>query len=358
MGCRHSHAVAGCRGCLVAAEGFLGGLSARYALGVAYGGDGVALRGELASLYEVVYAGHERAGVVVGEDRQAVGNPDGIFYGFFAVGTFLRGVEDADTHEILAARAVVESFHCGEFHGLGIGHVDSRHVTGPGSQHYSGKSNPRSHFHGVLGKLHVALFQQEPAADAYHEHGAEYPPRQHGVEEFYHRRVRERHCGEVGHDVAHLRRVEVHSHRVLHPGVGHQNPVGRQRDADSGEPCGGEVESGRHPLPPEEHHRDECALEEERRYPFDSQGSAENITHEPGIVAPVRAEFELENNARSHAAGEIDTEQEHPEFCHPLPAFVAGFQIDALHDAHYQRQADGQRHEEPVHYRRECKLAA
>ena len=157
------------------------------------------------------------------------------------------------------------------------------------------------------------------------------------MEELVDSHRRERHVGEGGHHIAHLVGVEGHTHGILHPGVGHEDPVGREADADGGEPCGGEVESLADTLPAEEHHRDEGALEEEGRNTFDGEGRSEDVADKPRVVAPVGAELKFEDDAGGHAAGEVDAEKEHPELGNAFPALIAGLVIDTFHNADNQR---------------------
>ena len=51
-------------------------------------------------------------------------------------------------------------------------------------------------------------------------------------------------------------------------------------------------------------------------------------TDEVGVVRPVGAEFEFEDEARGYADGEIDTEQAHPEFRRAFPEGIARAVVD------------------------------
>ena len=68
-----------------------------------------------------------------------------------------------------------------------------------------------------------------------------------------------------------------------------------------------------HLIPSEEHHCEECRFHEESEDAFDGERSAEDVTHEPGVVAPVGAELEFKDDTRSDADSEVDGEKLHPE---------------------------------------------
>ena len=68
------------------------------------------------------------------------------------------------------------------------------------------------------------------------------------------------------------------------------------------------MEAARHLLPTEIHHGHEGTLHEEGYNTLDSQWSAKDVAHEPGVVAPVGAEFKLKDNASSYAQRKVDSE--------------------------------------------------
>ena len=168
------------------------------------------------------------------------------------------------------------------------------------------------------------------------------------MQELIDRHGREGHGRERTHLVADRFEVEVAAHGVLHPGVGHQNPPGREVGADGREPRGGEVEAFGDLVPAEEHDGDEGALHEEGQNALDGQRRTEDVAHEVRIVRPVGAELEFEDDARGYADGEIDAEQAHPESGRAAPERVARADVEGLHDGDEESQSERQRHEEPV----------
>ena len=114
----------------------------------------------------------------------------------------------------------------------------------------------------------------------------------------------------------------------------------------------------RQAVPAEEEEPDEGRLQEEGHQPLDGQRRAEDVADVMGVVGPVRAELELHGDAGGHAHGEIDAEQQAPEFGHVAPDRPAGHDVDALHDGEQHREAEGQRHEQEVIHRRQRELQA
>ena len=74
---------------------------------------------------------------------------------------------------------------------------------------------------------------------------------------------RKSHSPKVCHLITHRLWVKHHITRVLHPGVSDQDPYGRDRCSNDGEPRRGEVEALAHFPPTEEHHRYKGGLHEE-----------------------------------------------------------------------------------------------
>ena len=168
------------------------------------------------------------------------------------------------------------------------------------------------------------------------------------MEKLVHSHGVERNFKEIVHHIAHLGRVEAHSNRILHPRVGHQNPQSRQRHAGCRKPCGGKVEALAHTVPAEEHYCHKCSLHKECHNALYGKGRTEYVADKPTIVRPVGAEFKFENKAGGHAARKIDAEKRHPKLGDAFPAFTARMHIYALHYGHYERQAYGKRHKEPM----------
>ena len=115
-------------------------------------------------------------------------------------------------------------------------------------------------------------------------------------------------------------------HRVLHPGIGHD-------DEEAGDPRAAENHHGRKPM-----HRlgnallaiekkaEECRLEEEAEDAFHCQRLADHAAGDVGKSCPVGAELELHGNAGDHAEDEVDGEDPSPEAGGLVPLFTAGSQ--------------------------------
>ena len=108
------------------------------------------------------------------------------------------------------------------------------------------------------------------------------------------------------------------------------------------------MEARRDFLPAEEHHGHEGRLHEEGHYALDCQWRTEDVAHKPGVVRPVGAELEFEDDARGHTHGEVHAEKLLPEFGSSLPEFIFCTVVLGLDDTHDDGQAEGQGHEEPV----------
>ena len=167
---------------------------------------------------------------------------------------------------------------------------------------------------------------------------------------------RKGHVEEAGHLVAHGVGVEFAAHGILHPGVGHQNPPGRNRGTKTGEPRRGQMETRRHLLPAEIHHSDEGALHEKRHNALNGERRTENVAHEPGIVAPIRAEFKFKDDTRGHTHGEIHAEETLPENGGVLPEWLTCAIIARFHDAHDEGKTQREGHKEPMIDGGQCEL--
>ena len=104
----------------------------------------------------------------------------------------------------------------------------------------------------------------------------------------------------------------------------------------------------RQSVPAEKEQPDEGGLEEKRHQAFDGERRAEDIADIMAVIGPVRAELEFHGDAGGDAHGEIDAEQHAPEFRRLAPDLLAGHDIDALHDAEQNREAERQGHEEKM----------
>ena len=112
-------------------------------------------------------------------------------------------------------------------------------VAGHRSQKGGDESHAGTHLDARLGKLGFSLLQEIPAAYGYHEGGADDPRGGDGVGELVDGEWRECHIQERSHLEAHGVGIEFLTYWVLHPGVGYENPPGRNGGAKSGKPGGG-----------------------------------------------------------------------------------------------------------------------
>ena len=134
--------------------------------------------------------------------------------------------------------------------------------------------------------------------------------------------------------------VKLHTHRVLHPCIGNQNPYSRNSSTNTSKPSCRQVETLANLLPTEEHHSEECRLHKESEYTLYSQWRTENISHKPRVVAPVCTKLKFENNTCGDSYGEVYSKNFHPEFCNSLPKLVTRFHINSLHCGHNNRKSE------------------
>src|ERR1700681_4060506 len=104
----------------------------------------------------------------------------------------------------------------------------------------------------------------------------------------------------------------------------------------------------RQPVPAKEEQPDEGGFEEKGHQTFDSERRAENVTDIVTEIGPVHPKLEFHGDAGRDAHGEIDAEQDAPEFGRLAPDLFAGHDIDALHDSEQNRKAERQGHEEKM----------
>ena len=150
--------------------------------------------------------------------------------------------------------------------------------------------------------------------------------------------------------------VEAGTHGVLHPCVGREDPGGGEHRADSDAPNGRQVDALGETAPAEDPQAQEGGLEEEGQEGLDSQGSAENVTDEAGVLGPVHAELELLDDTSGDAESEVNKKELAEETGSLQPVFLAGAVPCGLHDRDQQGQADRQRYEDEVVDGRDAEL--
>ena len=268
--------------------------------------------------------------------------------GVAGVVDLLFRVDDAKGDQAGVLLALPQPLEGGQLHRLYLGDLVGRLVPVEDREHRGEDTERGGDDDGPLGHEHVPAAQQVPTGDRDDEQGAD----QHGgtgrMGELVHRIGREGDLEEVLHLEAGGLGVEGLADRILHPGVGHQDPHRRQAGADCHHPGGKQVESLGNAVPAEEHDREEGGLEEEGEDALDGERRAEDIADHPRVVGPVGAELEFQDEPGGHADGEVDTEQLHPELGQPLPLLVAGAHVDGVVKGEDPGEPQGQRHEDPV----------
>src|SRR5690606_22507427 len=166
------------------------------------------------------------------------------------------------------------------------------------------------------------------------------------------------HRPEVGELGAARRFVQPVAHRVLHEIVGGEDEVGGQQGAGGGGPDGRQVQPAWQAVPAEDPQAEEGRLEEEGEQALDGERGAEDVAHEPGVVAPVHAELELLDDPGHDAHGEVDQEELPVEAGQPVPAVVAGAVPRGLEPGDEEAQADRDRDEQEVVDGRDPELPA
>ncbi len=166
--------------------------------------------------------------------------------------------------------------------------------------------------------------------------------------------------GDHGHKVAQFGPAvpEDVAHRMLHPGVGDEDPQGREVGGEGHQPDADAVQAGREPLPAEDPDRQEGGFQEKGQGGLDGQQRPEDIPHIPGVPGPVGAELKFQGDAGHHPHGKVDDEDLAPEFGHPPVILVAGPDIDRLHDGDEDGEPQGQRDKEKMEKRGSGELQA
>src|ERR1700722_11577884 len=109
-------------------------------------------------------------------------------------------------------------------------------------------------------------------------------------------------------------------------------------------------------VPAEEEEADESRFQEKGHQAFNGERRPEDIADIMAVIGPVHAKLEFHGNARRHAHGEIDAEQQAPELRHPPPYVAPGDDVDALHDAKQNGESEREGDEQKMIHGRQAEL--
>src|ERR1035437_6514358 len=185
--------------------------------------------------------------------------------------------------------------------------------------------------------------QDVPGGNAHQEEGADDPAGRHRVREANERRRIEGGLEEVDHlSLRHTVGVgdDLESVGRLHPGVGGQDPEGREGRAQENHQAGNPAYGRTDAIAPEEHDADEGRLQEEGEDPFRRQWGAEDIADVSGEARPVGAELELHHDTADDADDERDGEELGQEDCEAIVYVLLGPPAERLHDRDESGQTD------------------
>jgi len=239
------------------------------------------------------------------------------------------------------------------FNGGHLGLLGFRHgVAGLIPQHDhragGGKAEGGSNAEAAQGKFHMLATQEIETGNAQHEHGGGHIPGGHRVHELGLGRGIEHHRPEIREFHAHGHRIELGTHRVLHPGIGDEDQHGGKIGAQGHEGGDRQMASLGEPVPAEEEQAHHGGFQEKGGQAFNGQGGAENIPHVMGVIGPVGAELEFHGDARGDPQGEIDAVELAPEFGHVPVNGLAAYHIGNFHNHQQPGQPQGQGHEKKV----------
>ena len=252
--------------------------------------------------------------------------------------------------------AILQSLGCGELHRLIFGNMYRRAITAK----HNGKCTDNTHDSRYADTCQretlLTLFEQIPATHANSEYRTRHPTAKYRVEEFRDCHRIEHQRPEIDHLVAHRIGIKLHTHRMLHPAIGNENPYRRDRRTDTRHPCCYKVSTLAHLLPAEEHHSKERRLHKEGQDTLNGKRCAKDIAHKPRIITEIGTKLKLQDDTRSDTDREVNTEDLHPEFGGLLPKLIARSDIDGLHNCHYHSESQRQRNKEPMITGCHCKL--
>ena len=221
-----------------------------------------------------------------------------------------------------------------------------------------GKAETGRHRQRSLCDFDMSSLQQIERAHRQHEHRAGDVTGADGVNEFGLRDRIEQHGCEIRDFHPHGVGIELGSDRKLHPPVRDQNPKRREIRTQRDKPGHTKMLKLCKLFPPKKEQSDKSRLKEERHQPLDCERRSEYIADIVTVVSPIHAELKFHGDAGGNAHGEIDAEQQSPEFRHFTPDDATRHHVNALHDAEQHRETQSQRHKQKMIKRGETELQA
>ena len=128
------------------------------------------------AIQQVVDARHIAVEIIGGEERQHVGHRD-LQGGLLLVGIvgLLEWVDSRDNRQALVCAAIIECLHGSQLHGLSLGDIIGRLMTGQGGSHSSHQSYDSSNLNTLDCQLGLTFLQQIPATDGHTEDSTDNP---------------------------------------------------------------------------------------------------------------------------------------------------------------------------------------
>jgi len=170
------------------------------------------------------------------------------------------------------------SLHRRGLHRLKVDNLDRVAVSRAQLQKRRDREENNADFEHHPGRLPMQAFPDVVAGDSANQDGAGDPGGQNGVQ-------KAGNGGRVENGGAKVRQNDFTgggdfiSGGRLHPGVGHQNPEGRQMAADKHEQSGSPVNAGRCFFSAENQHADKNRLQEKSDDAFGGKERSENVAH-------------------------------------------------------------------------------
>ena len=253
---------------------------------------------------------------------------------------------------------VPDGFHGGDLGRLIARHEVARFITHVNGEERRDRAEDGGEAEARLGKGDVLTAQHVVGGERHDEHRACHVAAGDRVGELGLRPFARDDGPEVRHFHSHGFEIEFRTHGRHHPGVGDENPKGREIRAERHEAGGQKVLALGETVPAEEEEADEGRLQEEGHEPFNGERGAENVADVVGVVRPVRPELELHGDARGDAEGEVDAEELAPETGHVLVHFLARHDVGHFHNDEHEGEPQREGHKEEVVHRRQRELQA